>query len=130
MQIEPDDSRRKLDKELAGFFSRIKDGPAVLLLGQKYLSLGTGFDPFLSELRRKYGTNEEQQGYFTILDSGAADSPEASLAWLDELSRRISPPEWLRGVAQFPWSSVYSSAIDSVWSTAFRSPWRTLQPVG
>ena len=113
---------------LGSFFSRIKDGPAVLFLGQKYLSLGTGFDPFLSEFRRKYG-GEGEQDYFAILSSTAVDALDSSLPWLDELSRRISAPEWLKKIAQFPWSSVYSSAIDSMWVNVFRTPWRTLQPV-
>ncbi len=35
--------------------TRLARGPAFLMLGQGYLKLETGTDPFLSEVFRKYG---------------------------------------------------------------------------
>ncbi len=37
------------------FYTMLKRGPALLLLGQAYLQLESGTDPFLAEVLRKYG---------------------------------------------------------------------------
>ena len=112
------------------FYTRLKQGPAFLFLGQSYLGLETGIDPFLSEILRKYGGHGEEKGsYHDILDGEAARSVDAALAWMDERCRHLSAPEWLKIVASYAWSGVYTSATDSIWPACFRTSWREIQPV-
>jgi hypothetical protein len=102
-------------------------GPAVLLLGQNYLRLETGVDPLLNEILRKYGKpNTVGVTYREIFESDVAKSPEVAVAWMQQRSELISIPKWLEVVAKFPWSNLYTSAIDSVWARAFRVEWREL----
>jgi hypothetical protein len=117
-------------KMVEEFCSRLKRGPAILFLGQDYLRLESGVDPFLSEILRKYGkVTEPDTQYDLILESDAKNSPEASLAWMQKLCDRFSIPPWLSTVGEFAWSAVFTSAIDLIWVKAFRSDWRELQPI-
>ena len=119
-----------MEQNFDAFYRSLQRGPAFLLLGQAYLGAETGVDPFLSELLRKFGaTPDISSHYRAILGSEAGVSPEASLAWMDELCRRISTPDWLKTVASYSWSGVYASAIDSVWPTEFRTSWRDVYPL-
>ena len=109
---------------------RLKRGPAILFLGQDYLRLDTGLDPFLSEVLRKYGKpGEKAKNYRELLETEAKKSPEHAIAWMHELSKRLPAPDWLARIASYPWSCVYTSAIDAIWITSFRAAWRELQPV-
>jgi hypothetical protein len=112
-------------------YSKLKQQvPAFLLLGQNYLRLETNTDPFLSEVLRKYGrVGEEPAHYGQILEGEAHNFADAAIAWMQERCTRLSTPEWIKTVAMFPWSGVYTSAIDVIWPRAFRSEWRELQPI-
>ena len=111
-------------------YRRLKVGPAVLFIGQDYLRLETGVDPFLAEVVRKYAVGKRAgPAYHQILDSEAANFVESALAWMDERCKRFSVPEWLRLVANYPWSALYSSAIDSMLPGALRTLWREIQPL-
>jgi hypothetical protein len=119
-----------METELEDFYGRLKRGPAFLFLGQDYLRLESGLDSFLSEVIRKYGAAVgENPTYHEILDSRAAKSPESALAWMEERCRRLSVPDWLKIIASYPWSAVYTSAIDSIWPASFRTSWREIQPM-
>src|SRR2546421_6338238 len=112
------------------FYRNLKNGPAFLLLGQDYLRLESGSDPFLSEVLRKYGNaNVEPQSYKQILFGEAHKDIESTLLWMQSRSELLSIPLWLKTVASFPWSGVYTSAIDTVWPKAFTSEWRRIQPL-
>jgi hypothetical protein len=109
---------------------KVKGGPTFLLLGQDYLRLESGIDPFLSEVLRKYGDAEmEPVSYNQIFECRAKDLNEIALAWMQERCERLSPPQWLKTVASFSWNGVYTSAIDTIWMRAFRLEWRELQPL-
>lgn len=112
-------------------YRKISEGPAFLLLGQDYLQLESGTDPFLSELLRKYGPNSdnEKHTYRQMLKGEASKEIDTALAWMQGLCERLSPPQWLKMVANFAWSGIYTSAIDIIWMRAFRSEWRELQPL-
>jgi hypothetical protein len=111
-------------------YQQMDQGPAVLLLGQKYLQIESGEDSFLSELLRKYSQNPpEHADYFQLFNTNAHNSVESALAWLQDRGERLSVPKWLTKVADYPWSAVYTSAIDTIWPRAFRNEWRTLQPL-
>jgi len=111
-------------------YARLKSGPAILLLGQDYLSLETGVDPLLSEIIRKYGqSNSNAFGYYQILGNDASKSIDSALAWMQERCKHFSVPVWLETVAQFAWSGVQTSAIDIIWQRAFKTNWRELEPI-
>ena len=112
------------------FLSRLEKGPAFLFLGQNYLCQETGVDPFLAEILRKY--SEEATGkatYFRVFESSAAATADAALDWMEARCRRVDPPAWLQLVAQYPWSALYTSSIDSIWQPSFRTEWREIQPI-
>jgi hypothetical protein len=111
-------------------YTALKQGPAFLFLGQDYLRLESGTDSFLSEIVRKYGKgNASPVDYNQIFESTAQKSIDSSLAWMHQLCERLSVPEWLATVADFPWNGVYTSAIDTIWLRCFESEWRELHPL-
>jgi hypothetical protein len=101
--------------------------PAFLFLGQKYLSLEDGQDSLLSQILRKYDHLDQPRDYSQIFDTQAKITPEASLAWMHERCNRLNIPAWLEIVASFPWSGIYTTAIDSLVGRAFQAPWREVQ---
>ena len=115
--------------DFSRLYARLKDGPMFLLLGQNYLSIETGRDPLLAEIRRKYSVESGTRGYFDLFARQTGDSDTQILAWIDERCRRIAIPRWLLEVAQLPWNGTLASAFDTVWASAFRLPWRDVQPI-
>ena len=109
-------------------FVQMRRGMNVLFLGQGYLAIETGTDPFLSQITQKYGAGPHPD-YDAVFVGTAGQNVEQSLAWMDERCRRIPLPHWLNVVADFPWNAVFTSAIDSVWPQAFVNDWRTVQPI-
>lgn len=120
-----------MNEILSDLYSKLKQQmPSFLFLGQNYLRLETGTDPFLSEILRKYGrVNGEVPHYGQLLEGEAQYLTDSAIAWMQERCQRISVPEWLKTVARFSWSGVYTSSIDVIWPKAFRSEWRELQPI-
>lgn len=117
-------------KDVAEFCKSLKRGSAFLFLGQDYLRLESSIDPFLAEVLRKYGkTTTGPSQYSQIFEGEAQNSVESALAWMQERCGRLSTPQWLKTVASFAWSGVYSSAIDVIWHNAFRSEWRELHHI-
>jgi hypothetical protein len=51
------------DSSLQEFCEQLKRGPAFLYLGQDYLRLQSGNDPFLGEVLRKYGERCVSRSY-------------------------------------------------------------------
>ncbi|HUV02372.1 MAG TPA: hypothetical protein VMW67_02825, partial [Desulfobacteria bacterium] len=103
-----------IQKDLKGlkeFCESLKRGPAVLFLGQGYLQLDSGKDPFLSEILRKYGKpSADHSQYSLIFEGDAQNSIESALAWMQERCNRLSIPQWLKTVASFNWNGIYTSA--------------------
>lgn len=119
-----------ISTELKEFCRALTNGPSFLFLGQSYLSLETGKDAFLTETLQKYRSKKENgRNYNLIFETEIGQSVEDSLAWLHELSNRITAPSWLKTVAKFAWSGVYTSSIDFVWPRYFRSNRRELYHV-
>ncbi len=117
-------------KDVTEFCKSLTRGPAFLFLGQDYLRLESSIDPFLSEVLRKYGkTSTVPSQYSQIFEREAQNSIESALAWMQERCGRLSTPQWLKTVASYAWSGVYSSAIDVIWPKAFRSEWRELHHI-
>ena len=108
----------------------LRRGPAILFLGQDYLRLETGTDSLLTQVLRKYGSSDaDRPSYEDMLDGGVHDSIESALAWMQGRSQVLSVPDWLKTVAGFAWSGLYTSAIDVLWPRAFRREWRELHPL-
>lgn len=117
-------------KDVTELCRLLKRGPAFLFLGQDYLRLESSIDPFLAEVLRKYNkTTTSPSQYSQIFEGEARNSIEPALAWMQERCGRISIPQWLKTVASYAWSGVYSSAIDVIWPNAFRSEWRELHHI-
>jgi len=118
-----------MSDESNNLYSTLKRGPAFLFLGQDYLRLESGIDPFLSEILRKFNPNVEKQDYYQIIDIIASDSIDSSLAWMQERCNRLSPPSGLKTISKYAWNGIYTSAIDLIWQEEFRLGWRSLQPI-
>lgn len=110
---------------------QLSRGPAYLFLGQRWLVDANGNDPLLSQTLKKFppampvvGTS----GYSALLTTDAA-SEGAALEWMAGRCPNIVPPERMTTVAKFPWSGVFSSAIDDVLAELFRNPTRDVQRV-
>lgn len=115
--------------DLQGFWERLNKGPAVLFLGQDYLRFETGEDPLLREIESRFGGRQDSPAYHQLLRSSASDSGDSARIWLSERCRRLLPPDWLESLSGFPWSSVFASAIDPIWSPIFRNDWREVAPI-
>ncbi|MFP3591944.1 hypothetical protein [Chryseobacterium sp. SIMBA_038] len=108
---------------------KLEVGPAVLMLGQKYLSLETGVDPFLKMISKKYNNQDFTESYSSILEWNISEDTSTVLSWMYRLSKSIPTPEWITSIAKIPWSSVYTSAFDTIPTRAFEADWRTVQPI-
>src|SRR4051794_32079439 len=104
-----------MDSSITELLTRLGRGPAVLLLGQRYLGLESGEDPLLAQVAAKHDRLALNR-YSDLLQLGLAENHEASLAWLDERCRRIPAPAPVEEISEFPWSAVVTSAIDTVWA--------------
>lgn len=110
-------------------YSRLARGPAFLMLGQRYLALETGSDPFLTETLRKFGADAPGLGYNRLFSCRAGLDRKSTLSWMLERCQRLPAPDWLDNVAKVYWSGVYTSAIDSIWLPRFRTDERRLDPI-
>ncbi|WP_344625266.1 hypothetical protein [Kitasatospora arboriphila] len=50
-------------------------------------------------------------------------------AWLDERCRQLSASDHLDLISEYAWIGVWSSAVDSIWPSAFEKPWREVQRI-
>jgi len=108
-----------------------KHRPTVLLLGQSYLGSPPPKNAFLKSVSEHFQLFLASQEH--PLDQLAAklDKPDlsAELRYLHRRSESIPISEWLYDISEFAWSNVFTSAIDEVWTRAFRKPWRSLRSV-
>ncbi|MGJ0485139.1 MAG: hypothetical protein ACR65R_11495 [Methylomicrobium sp.] len=122
-------------KELQPIFSHLaSDRPSFLFLGQDYLKLDNGIDPLLTSISSKYlpqNSSEKSsvESYKVLLEQTEFADEHSARAWISEASRRLVEPKWLEIVSKMPWSGVYSSAIDTQLTRAFRTDWRDVQPI-
>lgn len=108
---------------------RIENGPAVLLLGQSYLSLETGEDQFLRMISKKYNNSNNYESYKSILDWKITENSNDVISWMYKLSKSIPVPEWIDSISKIPWSAVYTSSFDTVLNRVFENEWRSIQPI-
>ena len=110
--------------------TRISEGPAVLLLGQSYLGKGKEH-AFLHQINEKYQIKPEQTISYNDLLARKRTGEEAEhiFKWMHKLSDNMSIPLEYEMVASFPWSHVYTSAIDTVVLRMLRNEWRQIRPV-
>lgn len=108
---------------------RLESGPAVLMLGQKYLSLETGEDIFLKMISKKYNSQNFEETYKSVLDWEITEDANTVFSWMYKLSKSIPIPEWINSIAKIPWSAVYTSSYDTILNRAFESDTRSVQPI-
>lgn len=110
---------------------KIENGPIVLLLGQKYLSLNTNKDILLQKCKSKFQNSVQIEvgNYDALFKFDLSKDYEAASTWIENLCKNISVPLWLERIARIPWSSVYTSSIDTIVQRAFVSEWRKVQPI-
>lgn len=109
---------------------KIEQGPAVLIIGQKYLQLDNGEDVFLEKIINKFNnklTNNKEYNAITSLN--VQSNYDNFSAWAENLCKDISVPLWLERISHIPWSHVYTSAIDTIIQSAFITEWRRVQPI-
>ena len=111
------------------FATRLMDGPAVLMLGERYLAAAGGQDPLLEAAAARYGF-EPSRGWlgFIRADEVVAAGADA-LSWLAERARRMDAPTWVETVAEFAWNAAVVTGVDGIWLRAFRTDWRDVQPI-
>lgn len=112
------------------FYKRLNDGPALLLLGQDYLKIESGYDLFLNEiLNANSDINRERHYYDELFGLNLNTKLEKSLEMLNNISDRIGVPKWLEIVSEYQWNNVYTSAIDTIWTKAFKKEYRKLSKI-
>src|SRR5215217_9762010 len=102
---------------------RLQDGPAVLFIGQRYLSLESGTDHILEKITSKYAdeSNFKSVSYDSLTSLGLSSQGNDFFQWLQALCKSISLPTWLEDIGHFPWAAVYTSAYDTILQRAFES---------
>ena len=105
---------------------RLGQGPVVLLVGQRYLESGDGYDPFVTAIANHLGS--AQADYGMLLSAVPSDKRSLQL-WMAQLCEHVNAPPWLSSVLSTPWNAVYTSAVDTVLRTKLRNEWRDVQPV-
>lgn len=111
-------------------YDKFNKGIAFLLLGQEYLKYENSTDPFLTDILKKFGhTSSKQLNYNNIFETELANSYEINLSWMQQRCDRYPTPLWLKEIATFPWNGLFTSAIDSIWQSAFKTDWRELQHI-
>lgn len=112
------------------FAEKLKNAQKFLFLGQNYLALETGTDPFLLDILKKYKSNDENQSsYFSMFSSSLFDNKDGAIGWMNNRCERLSIPDWLKTLSQVAWNGVYTTAIDTLWYREFRTDWRTVTPI-
>lgn len=108
-----------------------KHRPTVLLLGQSYLGKPAAQNAFLKCVAEHFQIDLEAKDYgLDQLTSKLNKSDlSAELRFLHRKSESIPISESLHDISEFAWSNVFTSAIDEVWTRAFRKPWRSLRSV-
>lgn len=119
-----------MESSLIALFEKMKRGPAVILLGQQTLSWELGHDPFLEEVIRKFAQSGSTANYDSLLDLRIGDNTESILAWMYDRSSRFSPPASIEAMASYPWNAAYTTMVDTIALSGFRSPsWREVLPI-
>jgi tetratricopeptide (TPR) repeat protein len=117
--------------QLNRFFEQLRGGPAFLFIGQDHFRIGSGHDNFLTHVLKKFSNTPvlANDSYDSLLRTAASIDTEAATAWMDELSSRVSAPDWIQAITRYPWSGVFTSAIDATWLNTLRVGWRDVSPV-
>jgi len=122
-----------MEQTIEVFLERLarQSAPAFLILGQRTLALDSGSDVFLAAALIKYSHTHSRRhaGYSQLFDTQLNGDVDAARAWMSDRANLLAPPAWLERTAAFSWSGVYTSTIDGMLNRAFRTSWRTVQPL-
>ena len=90
--------------------------PTILLLGQDACTEPGIEDPVLVKALNWLGRDSEiQRGWSGLLDT--APVPPTFYEWLSERFERRVHPAWVTVLSEFPWSAVFTSALDPTLKT-------------
>lgn len=85
-------------------FDKLKLGPAVLFLGQGYMKMMTGREPFIDSMNDYFSEDNDacsiQKGYDNIFDISANIETENLLKWMQKRAERISVPDEIQEIAK------------------------------
>lgn len=110
--------------DIKQLLERINNEPSILFLGQAYLGIQEKSDLFLryvNEFVLDNAIEENALTYNALLDHLEPSRKNQTIKKLLEVSEAIPVPEWLLHVSKLRWSSVFTSAIDSITQKAFFS---------
>jgi hypothetical protein len=112
-------------------YARLASQPSILFLGQSYLAEGESEDGFITSVRQRFSLGEEDgvPPLTALVGKLEHEDQSASLSWLHRRSGTVPISESLNLISDFPWSNVYTSAVDEVWVRAFKKTWRSLNTV-
>ncbi len=109
-------------------FRALCEGPAILFLGQRVLSVGGQTDHFLRALSERMHRTEAEN--YSELLQGVEEPFRAALpAAMREVSRLTVPPPWLVEIAKVPWNAVFTSAFHEVIERAMQGELRRVLPL-
>jgi len=118
-------STRESREEL---FRALREGPAILFLGQQVLSAEGQTDHFLRALAQRMH-RPEAENYSDLFKAVEGPFQEGLPAAMREVSRLTVPPPWLVEIAKVPWNAVFTSAFHEVIERALRSELRRVTPL-
>lgn len=114
------------DSDLA-LINKLQYDPSILLLGQSYYKLDNSKNLPLDHITKKY-LLEDKNSFYSLFDiKGISD--DAIRSWLQKMFENLSLPESIKICSEFPWSNVYTTAIDSNLEKLFKNDLRSVQPV-
>ncbi len=109
-------------------FRALREGPAILFLGQRVLSAYGQTDHFLQALAQRLH-RPEAENYSDLLQEVDRSLREGLPVAMREISRLTIPPPWLVEIARAPWNAVFTSAFHEVTDRALQSEWRHVSPL-
>lgn len=109
--------------------NKLQEGPAILFLGQDYLSVTSGKNILLDSISKKFKADVDENRNYDLLFKLPGVEHESLFSWLEQLCKDLNGPLWLDTIVRIPWSAVFTSAIDTILERAFTLEWRKVQPV-
>lgn len=106
---------------------RWKSSTSILFLGQDYLRLGNTVNEFVEQLKLK-NMIVGDSNYQVLLDKKLGDTHKAIIE-MQEICKNIKVNWELEEIAKFPWSSIFTSAVDNVIIRNFRTQYREFHTI-
>ena len=116
------------NSSLESLFQTIREGPAILMLGQAVLRKYAGEDYFLSACASRFGLSDVRN-YNDLLGTMTDRSIDHDIGILHNISMHVAVPEPLMSIAQVSWNAVLTSCFHEVLERAFTADWRRVDSI-